>query len=133
ADIELPAAEFDRYLETEGLKGPRDTRAKLGIGAGPGRERYARCPKAWIAGVTPGAAATARAMRAVGLPIEIVPLADPTTSATLPVRVLFRGKPLAGVLVRAWTTPLAAGAALAPTDGAMRDSVGFTSHAITDA
>lgn len=136
ADIQLPADEFNAYLELEGLTGPRDARAKLGIGAGPGRERYARCPKTWIAGRNPGAASTgpglARLARPAGLPIEIVPLADPALADPLPVRVLWKGRPLAGALVRAWHTPLAAGAH-GPTDAATRDSVGFTARAITDA
>src|SRR5262245_6383051 len=129
ADIELPAAEFDAYLELEGLDGPRAARAKQGDKAGPGRERYARCPKVWIAGTAP-AAGKARVLAPAGLPIEIVPLADPITSATLPVRVLWRGKPLADALVRAWNTSLGEG--LAPRAWASRDSVGPAASARTD-
>src|SRR5262245_40640998 len=104
AAIELPAAEFDAYLELEGLAGPRATRAKLGDQAGPGRERYARCAKVWIAGSAP--AGRARIVAPIGLPIEIVPLADPASVTPLPVRVLWHGKPLEGALVRAWNTSL---------------------------
>lgn len=129
ADIELPAAEFDAYLELEGLEGPRAARAKQGGKAGPGRERYARCPKVWIAGPAPGTGA-ARALVPVGLPIEIVPLADPATTSMLPVRVLWHGKPLAGALVRAWNTTLGEG--WAPRAWAARDSVGPAASARTD-
>jgi len=130
ADIELPAAEFDAYLELEGLEAPRAARAKLGERAGPGRERYARCPKVWIAGRAPDAAA-ARALAPAGLPIEIVPLADPTTTSPLPVRLLWHGKPLAGALVRAWNTTLGEG--WAPRAWSARDSVGPVAAARTDA
>lgn len=128
ATIELPAAEFDDYLRMEGLTGPLAARAELGTQAGPGRERYARCPKTWIAGTKAGGA---RWQNRVGLPLEIVPLADPASASPLPVRVLWRGRPLAGVMVRAWTTPL--GAAGAPVDAAARDSVGPAAERVTDA
>lgn len=128
ATIELPADEFDAYLRLEGLSGPLAARAKLGGQAGPGRERYARCPKTWIAGARPGAA---RATKPTGLPIEIVPLADPATAAPLPVRVLWRGRPLSGALVRAWNTAL--GSDGAPVDAAGRDSLGPVQQVITDA
>jgi len=126
ASIELPASDFDAYLRLEGLDGARAARAKLGAAAGPGRERYARCPKAWI-----GTGAEARATQPVGMTMEIVPLADPTTAGTLPVRVLFRGRPLAGALVRAWNRPLVGGAS--PSDPAARDSLGPVVQMRTDA
>ena len=126
ASIELPARDFDAYLRLEGLDEPLAARAKLGAAAGPGRERYARCPKAWI-----GAGAEARATQPVGMTMEIVPLADPATAATLPVRVLFRGQPLAGALVRAWNRPLAGGAS--PADPTARDSLGPVVQMRTDA
>jgi len=127
ASIELPAHEFDAYLKTEGLDGPLASRTRLGAAEGPGRERYARCPKAWI-----GSGSENRATAPVGMTMEIVPLADPTTAASLPVRVLFRGQPLAGALVRAWNRPLVAGSA-APADPAARDSLGPVVQVRTDA
>jgi uncharacterized GH25 family protein len=126
AIIELPAQEFDDYLKLEGLTEPLAARARLGEAAGPGRERYARCPKTWIAG-----ARRERAMKPVGLPLEIVPLADPGSASPLPVRVLWRGRPLAGALVRAWNSPL--DSAWTPRDAATRDSVGPSIEAVTDA
>jgi len=117
ASIELPAAEFDAYLALEGLDGPRASRAKLGAAAGPGRERYARCCKTWIAGRD-----AARVTRRCGLPLEIVPLADPSATARLAVRVLFHGRPVAGALVRGWNQPLTRG--VRPADAAARDSTG---------
>jgi uncharacterized GH25 family protein len=115
ADIELPAEEFDRYLRLEGLDEPLQARAAV---ATPqiGRERYARCGKTWIAGRDPG-----RLFAPVGLTFELVPIADPSRSDTIAVRALFRGKPLAGTLVRAWRRPLARTGR--PFDPAKRDSV----------
>jgi hypothetical protein len=114
--IELPAERFDRYLASEGLDSPRAARAALGAAAGAGRERYARCAKTWIAGRDPK-----RVLQPQGLPLEIVPLADPAGEPQLPIQVFYRGKPLAGALVRSWNRPLERGAL--PFDPAARDSV----------
>jgi uncharacterized GH25 family protein len=124
--IELPAAEFDRYLALEGLAGPLAARAKKGAQAGAGRELYRRSCKAWLAGTDP-----ARATRVVRLPLEIVPLADPSRGPALEVRVLYEGKPLASALLRAWRQPLGPGNA--PVSAAARDSVGPAAEARTDA
>jgi uncharacterized GH25 family protein len=124
--IHLEPAAFDAYLELEGLDGPREERAKLGPARPPGRERYARCAKTWVAGTDP-----ARAEKVAGLTLEIVPLADPTTTGELTLRVLYRREPLAGALVRAWRQPLAAGAT--PANAASRDSVGAQCDGRTDA
>jgi len=126
--LELPAAEFDAYLRLEGLDGPLRARQALGAAAGPGRERYARCAKTWIAGRD-----SARLTGAAGLPLELVPVTGPAASGTalpgarLAVRVLYRGRPLAGALVRSWNRPL--GRAAAPLDPAGRDSVGAAGEA----
>jgi len=123
--IELPAPEFDAYLKLEGLDEPLAARAKLGDKAGKGRERYARCPKTWIAGRD-----AQRVLAPVGLPLEIVPLADPTAGATLSVRVLYHGKPLPNALVRGWNEPFLRG--FVPRDAADRDSVGPSTGARTN-
>jgi len=123
--LTLPAPDFDRYLALEGLALARAARAKLGAGAGEGRERYARCAKTWIAGTD-----RARALRAAGLTLEILPLSAPVEGAPLRVRVLFRKKPLAGALVRTWSAPLGHG--FAPRSEAHRDSVGPVAEARSD-
>jgi Domain of unknown function (DUF4198) len=115
--ITLPAGEFDDYLALEGLTAPLAARRALGAAAGPGRERYARCPKTWIGGTRPE-----RATHVEGLPLEIVALEDPSTANSLRVRILDHGRPLAGALVRAWNRPLARGSA--PLAPARRDSIG---------
>jgi len=121
--IELGAAEFDRYLALEGLDGPLKARAKLG--AGPGRERYARCPKTWISGRE-----TSRLTRPAGLTLELVPANDPTAGPSLRVQLLYRGRPLAGALVRSWNRPL--NRSVVPADAAARDSVGPQGGVRTD-
>lgn len=114
--IELPAERFDAYLMAEGLDGPLAARRRSRSKAVPGRERYARCAKTWIAGSDPR-----RASHPEGLPLEIVPLADPGGSIRLRVQVLFRGKPLPGALLRTWNRVLSG--TWKPTHAAERDSV----------
>ena len=122
--IELPAAQFNAYLEDEGLTETLAARLRGGAGA-PGRERYRRCAKSWLSGQE-----TDRATAPVGLPLEIVPLAAPGLEPRLRIRVLWGGRPLAGALVKAWRTPLGQGGV--PTDGEARDSVGTASQGRTD-
>lgn len=112
SQIELEASSFDAYLRAEGLDGPLAARAQRAE-AGPGRERYARCCKAWIAG-----AQVRRVLEPVGLPLEIVPLEDPAAAGTLQVLVLYEGAPLAHALIRAWCNPDPG------RNAAVRDSVG---------
>jgi uncharacterized GH25 family protein len=123
ATIELAPAEFDEYLALEGLDGPLAARRASGA-AVSGRERYRRCAKTWLDGSD-----ARRASRPVGAPLEIVPLARPGLGPELRMRVLFRGRPLAGVLVKAWTWPWdPAGHG----SDAGRDSVGVTWQGRTD-
>jgi hypothetical protein len=133
ASIELPADRFDAYLREEGLDGPLAARAANPDRGGVGRERYRRCAKTWIApeGAATGGRGRQRLLRAVGLPLEIVPLADPAASRRLRVEVRFQGSPLAGALVRAWRGELAAdGRALDPGG---RQTAGASDQGRTDA
>jgi uncharacterized GH25 family protein len=125
AFIELPANQFDAYLESEGLDQPLAAR-RHDHDSAPGRERYRRCPKAWLAG-----ADESRATRPVGLPLEIVPLSAPGESPALRVHVLWGGKPLANSLVKAWRAPIGADGAL--SDPASRDSCAVLWQQRTDA
>jgi len=117
--IELPAAEFDRYLKLEGLTAPLAARARLGDSAPPGREVYRRSCKTWIRGTD-----AARITRTYGLPLELVPDADPASASRVGFRVLYEGKPLADALVRAWRRPASV---------AESDSLGPAASARTDA
>jgi hypothetical protein len=125
AFIELGAVEFNRYLTAEGLDRALVARRENGAEELPGRERYARCPKTWIAG-----SEGKRATKPVGLTLELIPLSDPSREGPLELEVRFRGKPLAEALVRIWRQPLSS--SCQPTGG-VRDSVGPRSQGRTDA
>jgi len=96
--IELPGPQFNDYLKAEGLDAPLAARKGLTT---PGRERYRRCAKLWLAGTD-----ATRATAVVGMPLELVPERAPGASPDLGLRVLWNGHPLAGALVKAWRTPL---------------------------
>lgn len=124
--IELRADRFDTYLATEGLDQPLAARRRIGSKAGPGRERYMRCAKTWVAGSD-----ASRALRPQGMPLEIVPLANPDgPSSLLRVRVLYEGRPLKNALVRIWNRPLSR--ERMPFHAAARDSVAPAQEQRTD-
>ncbi len=117
ATIELPGPAFDAYLRLEGLEVPRLERERTRTTTKPGRERYARCCRTWLRGTD-----LSRAIDPVGLALEVLPSADPTVLKRAPFRVLLRGRPLAGALVRVWNRPLDSNNR--PFDVATRDSLG---------
>jgi uncharacterized GH25 family protein len=102
ARIELEAAKFESYLAEEGLDAVRELRKKRGESARPGREVYSRCAKSILSA---GDAASATGWeRVLGFSLEIVPEANPyalVPPPNLPVRILYEGKPLEGILVEA--------------------------------
>jgi uncharacterized GH25 family protein len=101
--IELEAAKFEPYLKDEGLDAVIAARAKKGQSAQPGREVYSRCAKALIA---VGPLDAPGYDRVLGLELELVPEKNPllaSPGSALPVRLLYRGKPLKGALVAAFT------------------------------
>jgi len=128
--IEIPAARFETYLRTEGLDAAQAARQARGD-RGPGRERYARCAKTWIAGTD-----AARLLQPAGLDLEIVPLADPLAASNVTCQVLFHGRPLAQALVRAWRCAVIGTTAVGrdsvpPVCGNRTDSTGTTTLAAT--
>lgn len=98
AEIALPAGEFNDYATHEGLTAVLQWRAAHGQSAMPGRELYARRAKAMV---QIGPRKTDNVLRPVGLTLEIVAARHPAAGESFPVRVYFRGKPLAGATVRA--------------------------------
>lgn len=92
--LSLSAERFNEYLVSDGLPHIYRLRAKEGLLDRPARERYSKSPKALLRVGTGGG----DPCRAVGLPLEIVPLRNPFAvkpGEALRVRVLFTGKPLA--------------------------------------
>ena len=97
ARVELEGPKFESYLAEEGLERISRLRAERGQTAARSREIYSRCAKALV---TIGNGPAAGYDRVLGLPLELVPQANPV-EGELPVLLLFRGKPLAGALVAA--------------------------------
>jgi Domain of unknown function (DUF4198) len=122
--IELPAHEFDEYLEEEGLDEP--LRERRLAPSRPGRERYRRCAKLWLSGDDP-----ARATEPLGLPMEIVPDTAPGAHRELRLRVLSNGAPVSRALVKAWHRPVLLSGR--PFDPTTRDSIGTAWSGRTDA
>ncbi len=97
--VELPPDRFEEYLKAEGLEQVIELRAARGASGTVGRERFFRCAKSIVVAGT----ASPQLSSAAGLTLEIVPRFDPTrirAGDRLPVTLLFRGRLLAGALVR---------------------------------
>lgn len=99
----LPAAQFNKYLAEEGLTPAATLRRQLGRTEAEGVERYGRRTKTLVQVGAPGARAQPQVTRPLGLTLELVPEANPYAlprPASLPVRVYYQGRPLAGALVK---------------------------------
>lgn len=106
--VVLEPEKFDTYLGEEGLEAVRDERRRNGQAGRPGRERYRRYLKTILFA---GEAADDLATRPQGQRLEIVPDTSPARlkpGAKLSARVLWQGRPQAGVLVTFAQRPLAA-------------------------
>lgn len=119
----LPADRFEAYLRKEGFDAALRTRAARDETGAPGREAYARSAKAIVE-----AGGRAQGFDALlGLPLELTPEHSPAAlrpGATLTVRLLLHGAPLAGAAVTAYSAR--AGAAV----GARTDSAGRAALAL---
>jgi uncharacterized GH25 family protein len=111
--LELPGPKFEAYLREEGLLHAIEARKRSNQTEAPGRELYRKHAKAYIVS---GAADRTYSVP-LGHVIEFVPESDPASvrpGSSLPVRVLFRGKPLANVQVqKAWALAGKSGHAVA--------------------
>jgi hypothetical protein len=112
--IELDAAKFRSYLEHENLTEAIAWRDAHGESSKPGRERYSK----YVKSIIRAGSADNYFKQLAGLTIEIIPQVDPYSlrpGQSLPVVVLFRGKPAANIAVEsAW---LQAGKATMETIG----------------
>jgi uncharacterized GH25 family protein len=99
----LPSIRFNDYLKAEGLTPALEQRARLHLTDADGSERYSRCAKSIVQVGRFVPEAQSQVGKPVGLPLEIVPEANPygvPRAATLPVRVIYAGHALAGALVK---------------------------------
>ena len=103
AESHLPAIRFNDYLNVEGLTPAIALRRQTGRTDADGAENYSRHAKA-IVQVGPLAASDQRQIvRPLGLELEIVPERSPLSAprgTALPVRIYYRGRLLAGALVK---------------------------------
>ncbi|QEM82158.1 DUF4198 domain-containing protein [Halomonas binhaiensis] len=98
--IDLPASEFNQYLQEEGLTNILDLRRKFGLMEAPSRESFSRCAKSivFVDGQSQGFD------HKMDLPLELIPRSDPLnlhTGSPLKLQLLFNDEPLPGTLVKA--------------------------------
>lgn len=121
ARLTLAGDRFEKHLAEQGLERVSVLRKERGESAKTAREIYSRCAKALLH-VGPNEAGQGGHDRRLGLALELVPLADPYALAggsSLPLLLLYQGKPLAGALVEA-RSPDRAEKVSARTDAAGR-------------
>lgn len=98
AESRLSAARFNDYLVAEGVTPALEIRRRQGLMDRDGAERYGRVAKALV---RVGEGGGRMPLKPLGATLEIVPEADPWSNPTrLPVRVFWRGRPLAGALIK---------------------------------
>jgi uncharacterized protein DUF4198 len=97
--VTLSAETFERYLGDEGLEHIERRRARSGTRAKDARDRFHRCAKAIIV----AGGGSREPLDHSGLTLELIARRDPTAlhaGDSLPVTLLFHGRPLAGALVK---------------------------------
>jgi len=101
AYLELEPGKFDSYLVEEGLEKIVQLRKERGEQEKRSRELYSRCAKSLLA-AGGGEAAVTGHDRVLGLALELIPAMNPyamTGKGPFEVSLLFRGKPVEGVLI----------------------------------
>ncbi|OUJ73990.1 DUF4198 domain-containing protein [Hymenobacter crusticola] len=104
AFLTFAADSFNAYLRAERLDNILLIRKQREQLAQPAREAYRRCAKALVqvgTGSSPGSTFN----RVAGLPLELIPEQDPyglRVGASLTVRLLADGQPVAGALLKVW-------------------------------
>jgi Domain of unknown function (DUF4198) len=99
--IEIPATEFNPYVESQGYRDVIAFRKHRGQENAPGKEKYTRFLKAIV---QVGDQLTEQYAQTLDQQFEMVPLQNPyllTPGSTLSVRVLFNRTPIAGIRVMA--------------------------------
>jgi uncharacterized GH25 family protein len=95
--VTLDAQKFEHYLRDEGLERIIELRAKRNQSAAEGNERFYRCAKALLGDKSQSGFETP-----LGFTLELIPRKNPYAvrpGGELPLSLLFRGKPIANVLV----------------------------------
>ncbi len=105
ARITLDGESFERHLAEQGLERVSALRRERGQSAAAATEIFSRCAKALLAVAgADGSVPAGGHDRRLGLPLELVPEADPYAlrdGGRLPVALLFHGEPVAGAWVEA--------------------------------
>ena len=97
--VSLEPSKFEDYLREEGLEKVIEARLERGESQKPSREAYSRCAKTLLFA---GGRWKTGADRALGFTLELVAERSPyalKAGDSLPVRILYESKPLAGALV----------------------------------
>jgi len=110
--LTLDPAAFETYLKEEGLDAALRYRAEHGESGKPSRELYSKFAKSLVVASAPDGAWS----KVLGHEFEFIPDADPAAlkpGGALPVRLLWRGQPAAGIQVEsAWAAGGANGVAV---------------------
>jgi uncharacterized GH25 family protein len=102
AFIELEGEKFNAYLKEDGLEDIHEMRTKNNLLDKPAKEFYGRFVKLLV---QVGNKKTESFKKAIGTPIEIIPLQNPYSLKSgdyLECKVLFNGKPLIEQMVKVW-------------------------------
>jgi uncharacterized GH25 family protein len=119
--VELTAEKFETYLQEEGLEAIAALRRRKGQ-TGGAKELFSRCAKSLVLSGSPH---PAHGDRPLGFTLELVAERNPyrlTPGQSLPVRLTYQGRPLAGALVVAMnrTDPSAKLSARSDRNGRVR-------------